>query len=100
MTALNESKNTISRNNIKIERLTRKIKKLEVNKPEDFDLDIQEIEIEIHEIKSQENYTKKLIKDAIAEIESMLPFFNKIGKIDKQTFEQLEAAHFTQKFLD
>ena len=97
--ALNECYYNIKENDIKIERIDRQINRLKENKPIDYDLDIRELENDKSKILSNYSYIKKLIKDAIAEINSLSPVVESIGKITKEQFESEEKDHFIKKLL-
>lgn len=94
--ALNECELNLKRNEIKIERHKREISRLEKSKKDDFDLDIKELEIDIEEIEGWLPYIRKLIKDAIIEINTLLPIINNIWKLTWDEFEKWEVAHFSE----
>lgn len=97
LNALKEAKASFNENEIEVERKKRKIKRLELKKPEDYDLDIGLLEIQISKIENSYSYNRKLVKDAIAEINSVLPFFNSIGKLTKEQFESKEEEHYLKR---
>ena len=93
LNALNECYYSLKENDIKIKRLNRQIDRLNENKPEDFDLDVEEKEIEIEKTLSTYSYTHKLIKDAEQEIKSLTPILEAQGKMTRETFESMERDH-------
>jgi hypothetical protein len=64
------------------------------------ELEKELIEIEIKRIKFKDIINLKLIKDAIHEINLLLPIISKIGKISREEFEQREANYFKERFLN
>lgn len=100
LNALKSAKTKIDRNNIEIERKNREIKRLENDKPLDYDLDIKNLTLDIEEIENWYEYSLKLIKDAITEINSLLPFFNSVWKITKEEFEDSEEEYYKNRFLE
>ena len=97
LNALNECYYWQKENEIKIERLERKNKRLEKEKTEDYDLDVRDNNNEIEKINSNKSSTDKLIKDAICEINTLAPIVHKIGKLSKDEFEKFEKQHFIRK---
>lgn len=97
--ALNECYYNLKENDVKIRRIDRQIERLNKNKPEDFDLDVEDLENEKAKILSTYPYTQKLIKDAIQEINSLSPVVESIWKITREQFESEEKDHFIKKLL-
>ena len=93
LNALNECYYWMRENESKIKRLNREIDRLEKNKPEDYDLDIEDKIIEIEKIESWYSYTEKLIKDANQEIKSLTPILQAQWKMTRETFESMEKEH-------
>lgn len=97
LNALNESYFFLRESDLKIRRLDREIAKLEEERPENYDLYIEEREIQKQKILSQYPFTEKLIKDAIHEIDTLRPVVEKVGKLSREKFEKAEAEHFRLK---
>ena len=55
------------------------------------------IELEIEHKLETDAYTKKLIYDAVREIESLWPVIESVGVVSREEFERQEAEHFQRK---
>lgn len=97
LNALNESYFFLRESDLKIRMIDREIEDLELRRPINFDLEIEEREIQKQKILAQYPFTKKLIKDAIHEINTLRPVVEKIGKLSREKFEKAEAEHFRLK---
>lgn len=93
LNALNECYYTLRENEITIKKLERD---LESEKDE---LERELIQIKIDKIKSNYPYTKKLIKDAIREIEVLYPIIKNIGYLSREDFEKYELEYFKNKYI-
>jgi len=96
LNALSECETNLKKKNIERRRKLRKIEKLREEKKEDWDLDIELLEVELMEEEWHTAMTKKMVKDCIWEINSLLPVINAIWKLSKEEFEKEEAEHFKQ----
>jgi hypothetical protein len=77
------------------------IKKLERKLETETDpLERELIQIEIDRKKSEIPYIRKLVKDAIREVEVLYPVLEKIGKMTREEFESCEKDHFKKKLLN
>lgn len=94
--ALNECYYSLQETELDIELLEREIEELEIDKPKNYDLDIKRKELEIEKVRSNEPMTRKLIADAVAEVNSLLPIINSMWKVSKEQFELWEVEHFKQ----
>lgn len=91
LNALMESHYYLRRTSVELKQLNNKIK-------EDMDtLDRELIQIEIEQKRAGLPYTRKLISDAIAEIESLYPIIESVGEVTREAFELEEHQHFTMK---
>ena len=100
LSALSECETTLKKKDIEIKRNKRKIERLNVSKVEDYDLDIEELEVEIEIIEWNRHITKKMVKDCIYEINDLLPIINAVWNLSREAFEAWEAEHFKQVHTD
>ena len=78
-----------------------KLKQLQIKYDNTEDeLEKELIEIEIKRLKFKDIVNLKLIKDAIHEVNLLLPVVSKIGKISREEFEQREVNYFKERFLN
>lgn len=91
LSALSECYYNLKEKEIEIKKLQRQLEK------ETDELEKELIQIKIEKILNSFPYTKKLIKDAIHEIDELLPFLLSIGKISRKEFEEKEQEYFKTK---
>ena len=96
LAALWECETNLKKKDIERRRNLRKIERLEKDKPEDYDLDIELLEVEMRTEDAWVATTKKMVADAIIEVNSLLPIINSIWKLSKDDFEKWEALHFAE----
>lgn len=92
--ALKEAYFNLRKNEIEIKILQQKMQK-----ETDF-LAVELLSLEIERRQFGMSYGRKLIKDAIKEIEGLLPILLAQGKITKQAFEKEEHIHYQLKHPD
>ena len=90
--ALSECYYSLRKEDIEVKKLERKLS------TEQDDLERELLQIEISRKASNRPYTKKLIQDAIQEIESLQPVIQSIGKLTREKFEAGEGEHFRLKY--
>ena len=89
--ALTESYYQLRRADVEIRKLERRLT------TETDDLEKEMIVIDIDQKRAQMPYTRKLVADAIREIESLYPVIEKLGKVKRDQFEIEEGQHFGKK---
>lgn len=89
--ALRECQYTLRRREIEIKILQRDL----ANETDELKRDL--IALDIEQKRSGDAYTKKLIKDAIREIESLWPIIQALGGVSREKFEQEEALWYAKK---
>lgn len=92
--ALRENYYSLRKNDIEIRMLERD----KANVRDDLQKELLQLEIERR--LSGMRYTKKLIKDAIREIEVLIPVLDAVGKITREQFEKEEREHYRLKHPD
>lgn len=91
LNALMESYYHLRRTNIEIQKLERGLA-LETD-----ELERELLQIDIEQKRAGLPYTKKLVADAIREIESLYPVIETLGKVTREQFELEEGDHFAKK---
>lgn len=75
---------------VKVERL----KNIIETSDDKYEVELSKIDIE--EIEASREDTKKLLNDALVEIETVMNAAKKLGSFDRISFEQQEAYHFSK----
>jgi len=94
LNALSECETNLKKKDIEIRRKIRKIGRLKTEQKEDWDLDVELLEVEIEENNWHKATTKKMVKDCIVEINDLLPIINAVWKLSRKDFEAGEDKHF------
>lgn len=89
--SLREAKFSLQENDINIREAKAKIR-YSIN-----EFEKERLELQIERLESTLPYTRKLIKDAIVEIQSLLPIIESIGKLSREDFELQEPTHFKNR---
>jgi len=100
LNALSECETSLKKTKIENKRKLRIIERLNKNKSEDYDLDIELLELELSESEWKIAITKKMVTDAIIEVNELLPIINSVWKLSKEDFEAWEKNHFAQIHTD
>jgi len=90
--ALMECYYNLREKNIELAKLKRQLEK------EEDDLEKELIMLKIEKTESEMPYLRKLIKDAVQEINSLLPIIRAVGKMTRSQFESMEKEHFERKY--
>lgn len=91
LNALIEAYYHLRRTDVEIKQIERKIK------TEPDELEREMLQLDIDQKRALLPYTKKLITDAVLEIESLYPVIEKIGSVTRAQFEIEEGLHFSAK---
>lgn len=98
--ALKASKSSSNKSDLEIERKIRKIDRMNKDKPEDYDIDVKILQIEIDDILENKNDWKKLIKDAIHELSYLYWIFKWLPKFTREEFENAEEQYFLKSLTN